>query len=584
MTNDYKIRYSDFSVKGSITVPQQTIDETTTSLSLVGRNSSGFGEKLAENFLHLLENFAGPTPPSNPIEGQLWYDTSDPNKKILRINDSSSSAANWYPASSIHVQDGPVGPTNANIGDIWVDSSAYIMYVADSTSQWLPIGPSFSQTNRTGAYPTNIIDRNGIYHDVLLMYINDVVIQIIAKEAFTPLNIIDGFSNLVPGANISSKLLDGAVPKLNGVSDSALSLKQTSPSVEVVSANNFVRNDVDQSINGAIAINNDSGIKIGKTTSTFSLQRSRSDAVLTNFADGGSFIFNSYYRGVSSSLLTMQGDTKFIGINNPKPGYELDVNGNAQISGKLKINSIDNRALQMLGGIEVGNAAFNGVVTINSSTFVNGVITSQNIIPAANRVYSIGTSTNKFATIYAGEVLADRFTGSLYGSATQLAVKTRFEFTGDVKTVNAVPFNGNAAIEPTVYFRTQLTGASIEGQTSTTAVSLVDTMLIYSQSLAALRKVKKSDFLSDLYAVTPKTGMIIQYAGNDVPTGWLYCDGHSYPKYGPLNALYLVIGDTYGTPSESEFNVPNIPAIYTTSTGAVSSGALQAPVRYLIKI
>ena len=583
MSNDYKLKYSDFSAKGYVTVPQQTIDDSTTSLSLIGRNASGFGEKLAENFLHLLENFASPVPPSNPIEGQLWYDTSDPNKKTLRINDSASTSANWYPASSIHVQDGPIGPTNANVGDIWVDTSAYILYVADTTSNWLPIGPSFSQTNRTGAYPTNIIDRDGIYHDVLLMYINDVVIQIIAKESFTPLSIIDGFSNLVPGANISSKLLDGVIPKLNGISDSALSLRQTSPSVEVVSANNFVRNDVDQSINGAIAINNDSGIKIGKTTSTFSLQRSRSDAILTNFADGGSFIFNAFSNGVSNALLTMQGDTKFIGINNPKPGYELDVNGNAQISGRLKIKSIQNNAIELLGGLQVGRVVADGVVTINSSTFINGIVTTQNIIPSAHRVYSIGTSTNKFATIYAGEVLADRFTGSLYGSATQLAVKTKFELTGDIKTVNAVPFNGNAAVEPTVYFQTQITGQAIEGQTSTSIAYGPDNILMYSQVLAGLRKIKKSEFLSDLYAVTPKTGMIIQYAGLDVPSGWLYCDGHSYPKYGPLNPLYLIIGDTYGTPSESEFNVPNIPAIYTTSTGAVSSGALSAPVRYLIK-
>ena len=57
-----------------ITVPDQTVDNTY-ALSFVGRNSSEWGQVVNENFLKLMENFAGSSPPTNSLEGQLHYDT-----------------------------------------------------------------------------------------------------------------------------------------------------------------------------------------------------------------------------------------------------------------------------------------------------------------------------------------------------------------------------------------------------------------------------------------------------------------------------------------------------------------------------
>jgi hypothetical protein len=58
----------------------------TGNLTLLGRNYPGYGQVLAENFIRVLENSASSVPPVNPIEGQLWFDTSDPTNKKLRIN------------------------------------------------------------------------------------------------------------------------------------------------------------------------------------------------------------------------------------------------------------------------------------------------------------------------------------------------------------------------------------------------------------------------------------------------------------------------------------------------------------------
>ena len=74
-----------------------TVDSTNTSLKLLGQNYRGYGEIVAEDFLHLLENFSKTTAPSNPIHGQIWYDKSTgsgaANKgyKLKFYDDASSS-------------------------------------------------------------------------------------------------------------------------------------------------------------------------------------------------------------------------------------------------------------------------------------------------------------------------------------------------------------------------------------------------------------------------------------------------------------------------------------------------------------
>ena len=76
----YTIDYSQSS-KTAIVVNDGTID-TSTSIGLIGKNYTRFGEILNENMLHLLEHFANASAPSNPTEGQLWYDTANSQMKV----------------------------------------------------------------------------------------------------------------------------------------------------------------------------------------------------------------------------------------------------------------------------------------------------------------------------------------------------------------------------------------------------------------------------------------------------------------------------------------------------------------------
>src|SRR6056300_1063463 len=91
----YTVQYTDLSQKGTIIVEDNTINQQT-SLDLPGRKTTAYGTAIAENFLHLLENFAFNTAPTNRVEGQLWYDTT-PGVDQLKIYDGT----NWVSASGL---------------------------------------------------------------------------------------------------------------------------------------------------------------------------------------------------------------------------------------------------------------------------------------------------------------------------------------------------------------------------------------------------------------------------------------------------------------------------------------------------
>ena len=120
------------------------INTVDTSLSLVGRGYPNYGQKIAENFLHLLENFANTTAPINPTEGQLWYQTEvggNTNVNTLMVFDG----INWISANGSYHQDIDPRDTNisVNTGDMWFNTAENVLKVWNN-GQWITIGPSIS--------------------------------------------------------------------------------------------------------------------------------------------------------------------------------------------------------------------------------------------------------------------------------------------------------------------------------------------------------------------------------------------------------------------------------------------------------
>ena len=56
--------------------------DTTTSVSLIGRNYTSYGEPFNENMVKLLENSASTSAPTSPLRGELWYDVTTLQLKV----------------------------------------------------------------------------------------------------------------------------------------------------------------------------------------------------------------------------------------------------------------------------------------------------------------------------------------------------------------------------------------------------------------------------------------------------------------------------------------------------------------------
>jgi hypothetical protein len=141
----YTIDYTDPG-KSPIVVNDGVVD-TSTSINLIGKNYSRFGEILNENMLQLLENFANSTAPSNPTEGQLWYDTTDSQ---LMLYDGQ-----WYPIGA------PAGGTRIEyrqrldtLGvyhwtiETLVDNNI-VSIIVDDTTAWTPAATEYLEDGVT---------------------------------------------------------------------------------------------------------------------------------------------------------------------------------------------------------------------------------------------------------------------------------------------------------------------------------------------------------------------------------------------------------------------------------------------------
>jgi hypothetical protein len=182
------------------TIADDTVNTTSTSLSLVGKNYAGYGIFLNENFVSLLENFNNSIAPTAPLTGQLWFDNS---ADILKFY----TGATWKPISTSAAS--ATAPLDPTVGDLWWNTLTSQLSVRGA-SDWIIIGPAFTATAGTsGAIVETVTDTALLSHVVVKFYISNTVVSILSKDAqFTPQVVIPGFSTINPGLNlISSSVL-----------------------------------------------------------------------------------------------------------------------------------------------------------------------------------------------------------------------------------------------------------------------------------------------------------------------------------------------------------------------------------------
>jgi hypothetical protein len=96
-------------------VQEGTTNTSATSLTLIGKNVTTYGEAIAENTVYQLENFANTVPPGNPITGQIWWDIASATMKVY-------NGSTWVNTSAVYTgETAPVG--GIKTGDLWFQPS-----------------------------------------------------------------------------------------------------------------------------------------------------------------------------------------------------------------------------------------------------------------------------------------------------------------------------------------------------------------------------------------------------------------------------------------------------------------------------
>ena len=280
-----------------VTLADGTIDTATTDLTLIGKGYAGFGERLNENLVKLLENFNNTTTPSNKIQGQLWYDKTN---NQLNVYTGSKFKPVGSPTPST------TQPTNAVLGDEWFDTTNNQYYIYNGTA-WTLIGPTTVAGSGVTQFTSEVVDDNtGVDKSILKMITNDVVVGVVSNQAFTPSStetngaalIAAGFSTVAQGVQLSSSV---ASAKFRGTATD-------SDAMGGVAAANYLRSDSADTTTGRLSIQSDDGIRIG-AGNDITMTLSSDDLTIAQTTQDKDIIFTVNDGGVTTEALRIQGST-----------------------------------------------------------------------------------------------------------------------------------------------------------------------------------------------------------------------------------------------------------------------------------
>jgi microcystin-dependent protein len=550
----YQVTFTETTnpAKTPITVVDQSLN-TQTSLQFPGKNYAGYAPVIANNFLHLLENFASSTSPSTPVQGQLWYDNAN---NLLKVYDG---AGTWNEAGSIKKTG--TGPTVASVGDLWSDTTNSQLYLY-SGSNWLLVGPQYSEGALTGPKVETIVDTSNVSHSVVSMYSNNSLISITSKDSFTPKATILGFDFINEGVNLSAVNSTSATnpTRFTGIATAADGFLINGT---VVAASNFLRGDVTSVTSVPFSVRSDGGISLGSNLS-FNLGTDGSTAIIYNKTSGSPIDIKLNNAGVTNTVVHITAEGRVgLGSNNSNPASALDVGGVTTTIGINDLGSTESTALgtgsiKSAGGLSVAKKAnFGSNVTTYGTVYVNNLdnngdpVAVEGLIQpgsdAADGLYDIGTATRRFRNIYAQNFAGNfsgafngSFTGNINGHAASLASPTAFSITGDV-TSNVISFTGQSALG-TAIFNTTINQGIISSKDSAIDSQLNDELLVYRPGSAALLKMSKATLFN--HVATVPVGSILPFAGATAPSGYLLCDG-SEVLISNYATLFGIIGYAY---------------------------------------
>jgi hypothetical protein len=400
-----------------ITVEDGTAD-TTTDLTLVGKNYTGYGEIQNENFLFLLESFAGEVQPTNGITGQVWYDTL--SEKIKVYDGVTWKATGGAETSSTT----PVGLAE---GDGWWDTSTNQFKILNSSGEWVLVGPQRAGSGTTQLLSVEIAEAStGALFACIASIIGDKIVAIQSKEEFIPAttqdidNWVSGdFLLIKSGFTISGVDADG-ISQIDSTGETNIYYGTAGTALKLTDGTNVFGPSDFLPANAALVLNN-----------------------IAKFPDAGFTVGNN---DVLTTYVTS--DIPHIKLNN--------------LSNELRIvDNAGNTAYVITG--ETIRPAVNNTKTLGTASFkwnnvhattFTGIATQADTLKETNSAQYRTASTSSVAnTVAVRDSNADLFARLFSGTATQaryadLAEKYSTAEDLPAGTAVAVSYNDDAEVHP----------------------------------------------------------------------------------------------------------------------------------------
>jgi len=298
------------------------IDVASTDITLIGKNYSGFGEAINENFVKMLENFANASAPTKPMAGQIWWDTGNQRLQV-------------YTGTAWTTGGGPIVTAKRPImvaGDLWINNEENQMYFYDGTDLTLA-GPIYNAfQGQSGPQTVTVLDNTGTSRTILKYWIGGSLVGIWSKIDFIPQTIdtIPGFTgNVVKGFNVvdTDFVFSGTATKTTSLVDSQGVVR---------TAAQFLASDSDDSTSGALSVRNNNGLTVGLTDNNV-IKVTNLGVVSENNVSGQDYIIRMTTSLGKRDAVTIDSTNSRIGVYNSSPTATLDVTGDLKVSGNFTV-------------------------------------------------------------------------------------------------------------------------------------------------------------------------------------------------------------------------------------------------------
>ena len=371
----YTVNKTDGSIVATVSDGQ--IDQGSTDLTLIGKNFSGFGDYLNENFVKLLENFASQSQPKQPLAGQLWFDTSENRIKVY-------SGSEWKAVGTSALS--LARPLDISTGDFWYNTSTAQLFFFDGTKDVL-VAPVYSSSQGFSGVKVETVEDSDRRNKIITgIYSGGRLMGYYSTQEFTLRNPIPDYNTV----NQNLEVIPNTLIKIGfNSADATFKWQGTTDNTDKlgnIDAIFYVRKDQPNVLTESLTIQRNDGLFFGSGPQGQLAVENFRDVTLRNTTEDGKVTFRATRAGNLLNYFVISPSTSGSDLIQIAPANPLSlttIGGSVEITGDLKVLgnmvSVDVSTLRVEDiNIELGRRsdgsnitdaqAYNGGIVLKGST------------------------------------------------------------------------------------------------------------------------------------------------------------------------------------------------------------------------